>query len=69
MNDINNTIKEYDQKISEYDNQSTLLRQKIEEITSKYNQLKDQYNSDINTAKVFIIILFNIKIEQYKRFK
>lgn len=65
MNDINNTIKEYDQKISEYDNQSTLLRQKIEEITSKYNQLKDQYNSDINTAKVFIIILFNIKIEQY----
>lgn len=65
MNDINNTIKEYDQKISEYDNQSTLLRQKIEEITSKYNQLKDQYNSDINTAKVFIILLFNIKIEQY----
>lgn len=65
MNDINNTIKEYDQKISEYDNQSTLLRQKIEEITSKYCQLKDQYNSDINTAKVFIIILFNIKIEQY----
>lgn len=65
MNDINNTIKEYDQKISEYDNQSTLLRQKIEEITSKYSQLKDQYNSDINTAKVFIIILFNIKIEQY----
>lgn len=65
MNDINNTIKEYDQKISEYDNQSTLLRQKIEEITSKYSQLKDQYNSDINTAKVFIILLFNIKIEQY----
>lgn len=61
-----NKINQYNEIISDDDNQITNLNRTIENITEEYNQLKIKYNNDITLTNVFYYLIIQKNIKDLK---